>query len=198
DHLENEEVLNSRSLLLLTSDHGERFYEHGSWIHGPPDVYNEVLRIPLMIKGPGIRAGVCDWNVQLADIFPTLRQWCGDPLSNEMVGQSLIGLLNTNERDGSLTGRVIYSDGTGKKPHYSYIRDKTKVIVNGDKTEVYNLEEDPLETVNLRNKKEYRQLIADARDYRKTFKRIKKRGPKKRERMTDKERERLKTLGYVK
>ncbi|MCP5050839.1 MAG: sulfatase-like hydrolase/transferase, partial [bacterium] len=39
DHLENEEVLNSRSLLLLTSDHGERFYEHGSWIHGPPDVY---------------------------------------------------------------------------------------------------------------------------------------------------------------
>jgi choline-sulfatase len=196
-HLENQGVINPLSLVILTADHGERFYEHRSWIHGPPDVYNEVLHIPFMIKGPGIAAGKYSQNVQLVDIYPTLMEWLGDKPARPLVGNSLLALVGDNTNKKTFNGRPIYSDGTGAFIQFSYVKDNIKVIIDHKKVEVYRLDLDPLQTLNLSDKREYRQLIADARKYRLKFKRLKKSQTGKKIALTAKERERLKTLGYI-
>jgi arylsulfatase A-like enzyme len=60
------------TLLVLTSDHGEEFFEHGGVLHGQTQ-YQEVIRVPLLIKGPGIpKARRVPNPVSLVDIVPTL------------------------------------------------------------------------------------------------------------------------------
>jgi arylsulfatase A-like enzyme len=194
EYLEAESIVNRSSLFILTSDHGERFYEHGSWVHGPPDVYNEVLRIPLMIKGPGIKPGVYDKNVQLVDIYPTIMDWLGDKPPKDLVGTSLMSYVNKNEE--GLNNRIIYIDGTGDFPHYAFIKGKIKVIINGNKIEVYDLKSDPDETVNLQTDPRFKELIAEAKAFRKKFKKTGK-PLKKRRRLSEQEKQRLKTLGYI-
>ena len=56
------------AMVVVTGDHGEEFYEHGSWEHGH-SVYNELIRIPLLVKYPGSRKkGVENALVSIADI----------------------------------------------------------------------------------------------------------------------------------
>lgn len=64
----------SRTIVIITSDHGEAFGEHGSYGHGW-DVYREVLHVPLIILGPGIPAGYRVPRVaQIREIFPTVLE----------------------------------------------------------------------------------------------------------------------------
>ena len=196
-YLQAQSVIDPSTLLILTSDHGERFYEHKSWIHGPPDLYNEVLRIPLMVKGPGIVPGTYGENVQLVDIYPTIIDWLTRPGDRfyrhpaDLVGNSLIGKKIT------FSGRVIYADGTGKDFQYAYIKDKMKVVMDGEKVEVYDLDTDPGETVNLSKDLRYVKWIAAAKAYREKFKIDAGKEKKKRRGISEQERQRLKTLGYV-
>lgn len=54
--------------IVVTSDHGEEFYDHGSWEHGH-SLYNEMIRIPLLIKYPGNKhKGTDDTLTSIADI----------------------------------------------------------------------------------------------------------------------------------
>jgi arylsulfatase A-like enzyme len=194
EYLETKSIINQFSLFILTSDHSERFYEHGSWVHGPPDVYNEVLHIPFMIKGPGIKPGVYDKNVQLLDIYPTIMDWFGDKPPKNLVGTSLMSYMNKNEE--GFNNRIIYIDGTGDFPHYAFVKGKIKVIINGNKTEVYDLRNDPNETVNLQKDPRFKEIIAEAKTFRKKFKKTGK-PTKKRRQMSEYEKQRLKTLGYI-
>jgi arylsulfatase A-like enzyme len=55
-------------MLVVTSDHGEEFYDHGSWEHGH-SLYNELIKIPLVIKYPGNgKKGVEEALVSFTDI----------------------------------------------------------------------------------------------------------------------------------
>jgi arylsulfatase A-like enzyme len=65
------------SLIVFTSDHGEEFFEHGLAGHGH-SVYEELLRVPLMIKLPGsARRGRTSVPVSTASITPTILQASG-------------------------------------------------------------------------------------------------------------------------
>jgi arylsulfatase A-like enzyme len=60
------------ALVVVTSDHGESFGEHGAMEHGF-DQHQEVLRVPLIIRGPGIPRGKrIDAPVSLVDVMPTI------------------------------------------------------------------------------------------------------------------------------
>lgn len=185
NYLETELIMNPQSLYIFSADHGERFYQHRSWIHGPPDVYNEVLRIPLMIKGQGIKTGVYRQPVQSLDIYPTVVEWLGDKPPDFTVGRSLLVREPVD--------RVIYADGIGDS-HYAYIDGKMKVIIKGSAVEVYDLEKDPGEKTNLRARLEFKSLIDRAKRFREKFKRS---GEGKENRLSEQEKQRLKTLGYV-
>ncbi|MCB9675728.1 MAG: sulfatase [Alphaproteobacteria bacterium] len=62
---------------VITADHGEEFGERGSWGHAHT-LYAEQLRVPLVVSGPGIPAGVVvEEPVGTHDLAPTLAAWTG-------------------------------------------------------------------------------------------------------------------------
>jgi arylsulfatase A-like enzyme len=191
-YLKDSRILDQDSLLILTSDHGERFFEHQSWLHGDPDVYNEVIRIPLMIQGPGVHPGRFPLNVQLADIYPTVREWLGDKSLPELVGIPL--LRHINNWNNAFLVRDIYSDGAEHPFQYSIIKNMLKIIVDGDSAEIYDLEKDPGEKTNLSKVKVFEILIKEARMFRNKFKTLEKKRSRK---LSPEEMKRLKSLGYL-
>jgi arylsulfatase A-like enzyme len=65
------------SLIILTSDHGEAFYEHGYWQHSET-LFEEMIKVPLIVKWPGSSlTGRVSSTVNLVDIFPTLAREAG-------------------------------------------------------------------------------------------------------------------------
>ena len=71
-------ALYDRSLIVLTADHGDGFYEHGFISHSTTP-YEELVHVPLILKLPGGRfAGrVVEPQVRLVDLFPTLLELAG-------------------------------------------------------------------------------------------------------------------------
>jgi len=87
--------LYDQTMIIFTSDHGEEFYDHGSWLHGQ-NLYDESLKVPLVIKFPKSKfAGKrVDSFVRLIDIMPTILDELGIDFSDyELEGESLIPLL---------------------------------------------------------------------------------------------------------
>lgn len=68
----DEQGLAEDTLIVLTSDHGEEFQEHGGLLHGRTQ-YEELLRVPLIVAGPGVPRGrVVEPTVGLIDLLPTV------------------------------------------------------------------------------------------------------------------------------
>jgi arylsulfatase A-like enzyme len=83
-----------RALIVVTSDHGEVFGEHGLWDHGRT-LHRELLEVPLVAAGPGVRAGaVVAEQVQLVDLFATFLEAAGLPVPGWNRGHSLWPLLS--------------------------------------------------------------------------------------------------------
>jgi arylsulfatase len=92
------------TILILTSDHGQAFGEHGKWIHAN-SLYEEVLRVPLIMCYPGVISPgrVVEAPVQNMDLLPTVLDWVGIPIPPGLQAVSLRplaeGLTNTLPRD---------------------------------------------------------------------------------------------------
>jgi arylsulfatase A-like enzyme len=83
------------SLLIITSDHGDAFYEHGFYSHGTVP-FDELIRVPLIVKFPGSQwAGTrIPGLTQSVDIFPTVLGLGGVEFDPSLVqGQDLLALL---------------------------------------------------------------------------------------------------------
>ncbi len=64
------------TVVVLASDHGEEFWDHGGFEHGH-SLYDELLRVPLIVKAPGLAGGRSDLPVSLLDVAPTLAVAAG-------------------------------------------------------------------------------------------------------------------------
>src|SRR5439155_710163 len=64
------------TIVVLTADHGEEFQEHGRLKHRI-HLYDELLHVPLVIAGPGVRPGRVAEQAQGIDLFPTLAALLG-------------------------------------------------------------------------------------------------------------------------
>lgn len=86
--------LENRTLVVLTSDHGESFGEHNYVGHGRR-VYESILRIPLILRYPGkIPAGLrSDYPSQTIDVMPTVLSLMGIPAPKGMKGRNLETVL---------------------------------------------------------------------------------------------------------
>ena len=81
-----------RALVVLTSDHGEEFREHGGWLHGFT-LYEEQIHVPLIIKPPsslGAAVGRHSQPVSLLDVVPTVLEIASLPLPEGLDGRSLV------------------------------------------------------------------------------------------------------------
>jgi len=100
--------LYGNTLVVLTADHGEAFFEHRQWQHGR-SLHAEELHIPLILKlpdGTGVVSGrTCDTLCQQVDLLPTILQAAGLEPLDHVHGRSLIDLLGDQGR--SSEGRSV-------------------------------------------------------------------------------------------
>ncbi len=134
-----------RTFLIVSADHGEAFGEHNTH-HHRYTVYEELLRVPFMIRGPGVKPRKVDTPVTVMDVGPTVLDLFGLPTPGYFMGQSLVGFLRGE--NPKLT-RPIAAEGRLKKT--LIFPDGMKAIVDDRHrtSEVYNLKSDPGELINL-------------------------------------------------
>lgn len=107
-----------RTIVVVTSDHGEQLWEHGSWRHGQ-NLYDEQILVPLLLYLPpalarelGVEPGtVVERQVELVDLYPTLLDLLGVEREHPVQGRSLLPLLT----GGEWTPRDAYSEHTNIK-----------------------------------------------------------------------------------
>ncbi|HYC55155.1 MAG TPA: sulfatase [Candidatus Binatia bacterium] len=142
---------------IVTSDHGEELWDHGGFLHGHT-LYDELLRVPLVIVPPRSRQGVqrgnlIGWQVRLEDVAATMLEVCGlDPLLAR-DGRSLLPMLQTPRARPAAPHMQI--SGFVKSPvdmRYAVRGWLYKAIVTPENpfaTEVFQLFTDARETQNL-------------------------------------------------
>ena len=159
--LEEREILED-ALILLTSDHGEEFFDHGGFEHGH-SLYDEVVRIPLVIWGPDVVAGRISEPVSLVDLAPTILGSVGLETSADFAGTSFADQLAGSSQG---TERVLIAEGLlGRRNVRSVILWPNKVVFGaGTATQLFDLLTDPGETVNLADADAatWRTLVATA------------------------------------
>ena len=128
-----------RATLVVISDHGEEFQEHGSVLH--EKLYSTVTRVPLIIRSPMALGGyqVSD-VVETIDLMPTLLELIGATVPEQAQGRSAAPLLRGEElepksafsesrffgRQRAVTNsaeRMIFSQESGRIELYEYKRD---------------------------------------------------------------------------
>ncbi|MDI3286146.1 sulfatase [Polyangium sp. 15x6] len=137
--------LAERAAVVLTSDHGEAFGEHGQWVHAN-SLYDELLRVPLIVQSQRFAPRVVDAPVSAVDLGPTILDLFGESTPGTFMGQSLVPYLRGESP--TLT-RPILAETRMKRA--LVLRDGTKIIVDdrSHTVEVFDLASDPGETQSL-------------------------------------------------
>jgi len=141
--------LSHRTYVVLLSDHGEAFGEHGLFYHGWGP-HQEQLRVPWVVRGPGVPAGLrITAPVSLVDLAPTLLEMLDVRPLEQAQGVSLNSALRGGEPP---SGRPIYFGWLGRGERRGVRDGRFKVVSRVDKATgerqpiaVYDLAEDPAE-----------------------------------------------------
>lgn len=98
------------SLIIVTSDHGDGFLEHGFLAHSAAP-YEELVHVPLLVKLPRARftGQVVEEQVRLIDVLPTVLDVLDVPAPDGLEGTSLLPLLDPERRDGPRPTRPPYA-----------------------------------------------------------------------------------------
>ncbi len=138
------------AVIVFTSDHGEAFYEHGRMYHGQ-GTFDEVLRVPLLLRAPGLAPATTNAPVSLVDITPTLAQLAGLPVD---------GLWSRPTLLDPQADRVIFSfnwPDAESLPLMSVVANELKIVSTADPKQlaqgrllwVFDLAADPGELQNI-------------------------------------------------
>lgn len=154
-----EKQLIDDTIVIVTSDHGEEFRDHGTFGHGLT-LYDESLRVPLIMRYPrmlpeGVRV---EGQVQLLDVFPTVLDLAGiDSAQFELGGRNLYADIHAGAADAvpmiaetSMSGDPRYALRDG---HYKLITpyqlDFGGNLKLDKPNEVFDIQADPEERNNL-------------------------------------------------
>jgi arylsulfatase A-like enzyme len=204
DHLKrilthmSERGLDRGTLVLVTSDHGEEFLEHGSWEH-QKTLYEEVIRIPLLLAGPGVVPRREPQQASLLDVAPTLLAWAGLPIPEHAQGRSLLAPLPEREAYGETdhtsdgTRKLFVRSGQGRGKTILSLRREAAVPA---REEWFDLASDPGETRSQPPRAEAADAIRRRAIDR--WKQARGRGAGAPSvTLSEEQRERLRALGYV-
>ena len=140
------------TLLIVTSDHGEGFLEHQSVAHPKTDLSEEVIRVPMLMRGPGLPRGlVIDGVVENLDLTPTILEYAGIPPRFPFQGESLLPRLR-GEPDAAPEAFALAEGRSDRLQVQALVMDRWKLIRQEGETRryrFYDLEQDPGETRDL-------------------------------------------------
>lgn len=199
--------LYDNTLLIITSDHGEEFYEHGGWLHSRT-LYNELIRVPLIIKFPAskYKGTKVKPKARLIDIMPTVLDLCSiNYPKDSLEGESLINLISGDEtEDRSFISDLAYKDIYDPCPALIATNEgDIKVIIEKSKTgikniETYDIDNDPEEqskSVFQKAVKARTEILAFIdKYYKEKFLVQRKKGQVQ---LDEKMKEKLRALGYL-
>lgn len=167
------------TIVSMSSDHGEEFWEHGGFSHGASAMHNEVIRTPWVVRYPSvIRSPVeINSNVSHTNILPTLMDLAGIDLPDSARRKSVRGLIETPNGGGESAfsrGGPVYCEtatrisviegdmkliapndnaryrGAKEKLRYRLSLAKKRLKgAGGEKVELYDLGKDPGERSNI-------------------------------------------------
>jgi arylsulfatase A-like enzyme len=131
------------SAIIVISDHGDEFWEHGDVGHAQ-SVHQELVHVPLIIRVPGVfPAGkVVTTDVEAMDLFPTVLDLAGIATPPKTQASSLLPLLQ-----GELGPRAAWSQNLGMSRGLKVGR--YRVVHSGARIELYDEIADPLEKTDL-------------------------------------------------
>ena len=150
------------AVVVITSDHGEEFQEHGSRGHGKT-LFDESIRVPLIVLPPGAGpAGDVDRLVSSVDIAPTVLELAGIPIPSRFAGRSFGDELDSSAlararrafervvgrspRPASYSENLVPPDAVTLPQERALVLDDVKVIRDRDGAErFYQLDVDPRE-----------------------------------------------------
>ncbi|GAB5541941.1 MAG: hypothetical protein SangKO_017010 [Sandaracinaceae bacterium] len=90
--------LADETMVVITADHGEELFDHGSVGHGH-SLYDELVRVPLLVRVPGLPTRRVDGSVGLVDVLPTVLDVLGEPIPDDLSGRSLLPALRGDGED---------------------------------------------------------------------------------------------------
>jgi arylsulfatase A-like enzyme len=166
-----ERGLLDRSVVVVISDHGEAFGQHGRFLHNST-LYDEMIRVPLVFRlppGSGVSGKRIRQPVALVDLAATLEDLfgLGGWLAEHSDGRSFVPAL---ESSTEAPPRAIFSQN---RDQVAVVQDGLKLIVSGPSDarfeELYDLSADPGERENLaaalpEKVSELRELVSGLRD----------------------------------
>jgi arylsulfatase A-like enzyme len=153
--------LADRTLVVLWGDHGWHLGEHGIW--GKNTALDPSLRIPLIVRGPGVPAGASTRAfVETVDILPTLAELAGLPIPEQVEGTSFVPLFSDPERvwKRAVFGwrrRAVREAETVRTEDFRFVRWVNRRNDRGEiqSVELYDHRVDPREYVNVVREPKY-------------------------------------------
>ncbi len=142
DHLRELGILDN-TIVVIFADHGEEFGEHQQWGRHNHSLYNELLHVPLIMRGPGVASGArIDATVSAVDIAPTLVALAGIETPDLFMGGNLEPLWSGQENESRpivsehKTERILISGG------YKFFSDGRLFDLRVDPTEQVDIAAD--------------------------------------------------------
>ncbi len=138
----------ANTLIVAAGDHGEAFGEHGEYAHSI-FVYDTTLRVPLLMRGPGIPAGLrVSESVTLADVAPTVMRALGGSM-HDVDGIDLAPAFLRQP----LPSRELYAESFAPLVEFGWaplraVRSGTWKVIAAPKPELFDLASDPDEQIN--------------------------------------------------
>lgn len=158
----SERGLDANTIVVITADHGEEFYDHGGFEHGHT-FYGELLHVPLIIRAAGVgfmqtstdrpeaQGLSVGTTVRHIDIAPTLCELVGIRPASSFMGESFVPLLKGHEGKD----RSVLSQGNMWGPGgNSWRKDGFKLVQQSStaRCELFDIKSDPGEQNDLADK----------------------------------------------
>lgn len=197
DRLRDDGLLD-RSILIIVSDHGEEFREHGRLLHS--QVYEETIRVPYLVRLPGGRAGGSrpETIVSLMDVAPTILDaldLLADGEASRFDGVSLRPLLDGT---GEVADRRLLLRDKLYKDRYGLVGTDGKLVADLDERSfvIFDLAADPAESDGVAASRDEIRALSEA--LRSEAERSRGFGGERSDQVLDeKEIETLRALGYL-
>jgi arylsulfatase A-like enzyme len=120
------------ALLIVTSNHAEEFWDHGGYEHGH-SLHGELVRIPLIVRGPGIPSQRIHTPVYHVDLFAGVVNRIGARLPAVCQGDDLFEIA-IRERSGAIRERPILTEGQlYTEPQVAVTEGRDRLVLKRDR-----------------------------------------------------------------
>jgi len=191
--------LYDKSLIIVTSDHGEEFQEHGWMLHGNPYFYEELVHVPLIIKLPWATTGgkIIENLVESIDFMPTILGTLGIKNVPKMQGENFMRIIESPDAKWKYS---VFGYSVAEGPRAFLRNRRWKLVADNiykeNNFKVFDLSNDPAEEFDIMGNP---QDVTDElkRELLGRYVKVERHGSLEKVQATPEQLEILKSLGYV-